>query len=247
MRRVAALLLCTVIAGCASVDAGPQKAAGITTIGIVSSVGDQLTLTKAGLTAMQDNEQSFPIQSWGIDDLIVGRASALLSKRYQVVAVNYQRAAFANLHESSPITGVDLLRSDPIKELVRTEITPQGLDAYLVITKATSSFGSRRSKVAGLGIVSRQTLSDSSIRVHALYRIRLVNGHGFEVKDNRQAQPFGANEIGRLAGPSQSVDDSFLPGPDGVAANQKLKGAITGLIEASLPATLKSMGLVDEP
>jgi hypothetical protein len=247
MRRLAALLLSVVVSGCASVDSGPREPAGITTIGIISSVGDRLTLTRAGLTGVQDNHQSFPIESWGIDDLIVGRATALLSKRFQVVPVSYRRSAFANLHASSPIAAVDLLRSDPIKQLVRTEITPQGLDAYLVITKATSTFGASGRKVAGLGIVSRQTLSDSSIRLHALYRVRLVGGRAFEVRDNRSASSLGANEIGRLAGPSQLVDDSYLPVPDGVEANQKLKTAITGLIERSLPATLKSMGLIDEP
>jgi hypothetical protein len=247
MRRVAALLLCAVAGGCASVDAGPTKPAGITTIGIISSVGDRFTLARAGLAGAQDDDQRFPIEAWGIDDLIVGRTTALLGKRYQVVPVKYSRAAFADVDAGSPIAAVDLLRSDPVKQLVRTDITPQGLDAYLVVTKATSTSGTRGRKVAGLGIVSGQTLSDSSIRIHALYRVRLVGGREFDVRDNRSASPLGASEIGRLAGPSQLVDDSFLPGSDGVAANQKLKTAITALIERSLPPTLKSMGLIDEP
>jgi hypothetical protein len=42
----------------------------------------------------------------------------------------------------------------PVKQLVRSEVSPQGLDAYVVITKATSAYGSRGWTVAGLGIIN---------------------------------------------------------------------------------------------
>ena len=239
-----ALLLCSVVTGCASLGAVPPKLQSIKTIGIIASVGDQLTLTKAGLTGVTDIEQSFPIDSWAIDDLIISRAGTLLSKRYQIQPVTYRRAAFAIVPGSSPL---NLLKKDPVKELIRTEAAPQGLDAYLVITKATSAYGARGRNVAGLGIISHKSVLDSYTQIHALYMIRLVAGNDFDMLDKRSALAPGNIEMRRLAGPSQLVDDSFLPGASGADGNQKLRAGITELIERSLPATLKSMGLTDEP
>ena len=84
----------------------------------------------------------------GIDDLIVG-ASALLGRRFQLQPVTYPRASFAARDRNSPFALVNMTRDDPIKELVRNQVTPQGLDAYVVITAATSPYGSRGRTVAG--------------------------------------------------------------------------------------------------
>ncbi len=247
MRLLMVLLLAIVVSGCASVGTASPKLQAVKTIGVISSVGDQLTLTKAGLTGVRNSDQSFPIESWGIDDLIVSRATMLLNKRFQVQSLTYRRADFATIHESSSNVIVNLLRNDQVKELVRTEVTPQGLDAYLVITKAKSAYSARGRSVAGLGIISQQAVFDSYIQIHALYEIRLVSGSDFEVLDRRLAMPSGNTEMVRLAGPSRLVDDTFLPTANGVAGNQKLRGGIADLIESSLPALLQSMGLVDQP
>src|SRR5579864_9621074 len=83
------------------------------TVGVISAVGDTLTLTRAGLTGLGNGEQRvYSIESWGIDDLIVGRAGSLLSGRFQVKQVTYKRAAFAALERNNPVVMVNLLRKD---------------------------------------------------------------------------------------------------------------------------------------
>jgi hypothetical protein len=96
-----------------------------------------------------------------LDDVIVSRISALLSRRFQVQPVTYRREAFATIERNSPIPLASRLREDPIKKLVRAEVSPQGLDAYVVVTKATSRYGSRARVVAGVGMISHHAVFDS--------------------------------------------------------------------------------------
>ena len=243
-QSIAALLLAGVTSACAAIGAAPSKGGAVRTVGIISAVGDELTVTKAGLTGVKTRERSLPIGSWGIDDLIVGRTGALLSRRFQVRPVTYRRAAFA-ASESPPAFVIMNLRRDPIGETVRAEVSPQGLDIYLVITKATSTYADRSRTVAGIGIIKHQTLFASYVQLHALYMIRVIDGHDLRVIDKRSASPLDHRETVRLAGPSRVVDESFLPdGSDG-SGNQKLQAAITELIEHSLPDALESLNLLD--
>jgi hypothetical protein len=248
-----ALFLLIVVSGCASIDARSPKLQAIKTVGVISAVGDELTLTKAGLTGFENHDQSVSIEPWGIDDLIVSRAGALLSRRFQVQPVTYKRAAFAALERDTSIAGpiavpifvVNRMRDDPIKALVRTQVSPQGLDAYVLITKAKTKFGSRGHTITGIGVINRAALFDSHAQAHALYMIRVIDGHDFSVIDTKSAPPVDNIEIVRLAGPSRTVDDSLLPTADDAARNEKLKAAIIDLIERSLPTTLQDLRLVN--
>jgi hypothetical protein len=244
-----ALLLC---GACAAIGTARPTLREFKTIGIISAVGDTLTLTKAGLTGFQDNEQSFPIEPWGVDDLILSRASELLSRHFSVQPVTYKRAAFAELEQIHPfavLNGLNRLRGlsgDPrIADLVRTSATPQGLDAYVVVTKAQSPHGSRGRKVTGIGIISDVTLLSTYTQVHALYVIRVIDGHSFKMIDKRSAAPLNNTDMVRLEGPTCLADDTFLPATGGAIGNEKLRAAVIDLVVRSLPTTLEQLRLVD--
>jgi hypothetical protein len=245
IRRLATLLLLVLLGACAAVDASPPKLDAVKTIGVVSAIGNELTLTKAGLTGFENRTQSFSIESWGIDDLIVSRANALLSRRFEVHPVIYQRATFAAVEGDSTITVVNLLRDDPIKKLIPAEVSPLGLDAYVIITKAKSKYGSTSRTVAGFGIINHSAVFGSYAQIHALYVVRVIDGHEFNLIEKRSASPLNNTEMFRLAGPSRLVDGSFLPTANDAAQNEPLKAGITDLIERSLPTTLQDLGLVD--
>jgi hypothetical protein len=244
-RSLAALLLLALLGACAAVDASAPKLAAIKTIGIISAIGGEFTITKAGLTGLASDAQSVPIEAWGIDDLIVSRAGALLGRRFDVRPLTYRRAAFAAVDEDSAVPAVNLLREDPIKKLVPAQVSPLGLDAYVLITKAKSIYGSTGRTVTGVGIVTRTAAFGFSSQIHALYVVRLLDGHEFKVIAKCSASPLDNAEINRLAGPSHPVDDSFLPAANDIPRNEKLKAAIIDLIERSLPTTLEDLGLVD--
>jgi hypothetical protein len=216
-----------------------EKLRLVKTVGIVSALGDQFTLAKAGLTGLDNGSRSVSIGSWALDDLIVQRVGEALSVRFQVQPVSYPRATFATIQESA-IAGVDLVRSDPFKKLVRTEVSPQGLDAYIVITKAKAPFGSSNRKVEGVGLITYRTVLESFALVHALYEIRVVDGRTFDIIEKFAAGSTERASGVRLAGPSLVIDANVAE-PD-----EKLHQAVVDLLVRSLPNTLIDMHLVGD-
>jgi hypothetical protein len=245
IRAVAALLLLLAVGACATIDGSATKPTAIKTVGVISAIGDEFTLTKAGLTGLDNGVRIFSIEPWGIDELVTGSAEVILRRRFQVQRLTYQRAAFAGQEKDSAITVVNLLRDDPLKKLVRSEVAPQGLDAYVVIAKAKSAYGSTGRAVTGIGMINHGAVFGSYIQVHALYVVWVIDGHDFKVIEKRQAPPLNNTEMLRLTGPSRMIDDSLLPAANDPARNEKLKAAITDLVERSLPTTLQQLRFVD--
>ena len=138
------------------------------------------------------------------------------------------------------VAPVNLLRSDPFKELVRSDVAPQGLDAYIVITRARSKLGNGRN-VEGIGLAQYRTLLADYGLIHALYEVRVIDGKSFNVIEKRAAAPLDNTGTMRLAGPSGPIDATF----EGPAANERLRAAVTDLITRSLPVTLGDMHLID--
>jgi len=242
----AALLLLLALGACASIGAPSSRLQSIKTVGVVAAVADDFSLTEAGLTGMESGESSVSIEPWGLDDLIVSRLGALLSRRFQVQNLTYRRAAFAQRERNATIAVANLLRDDPFKALLRAEVTPQGLDAYVVVTKATARYGSRGRLVGGVGLIRHSAVFGASATVHALYLIRVVDGHSFDVIDKRSAAPLDNTDLVRLPGPSRMLDASVLPPGNDVVSNEKLKAIVTDLIERSLEPTLQDLRLVGQ-
>jgi hypothetical protein len=211
----------------------------VRTVGIVSAIGDQFTFAKAGLTALDDRPRNVPIVSWGLDDLVVQQVTAALRGRFQVQPVTYARASFAASQEST-ITAVNLVRRDRFKTLVETEVSPQGLDAYIVITRAKANFGGGNRKVEGLGLVSYSTVLESYRLLHALYEIRVIDGKTFDIIEKLAAGPLDNTSNVRLAGPSLLIDANFDE------RDENLRRATLDLITRSLPNTLSDLHLLNQ-
>jgi hypothetical protein len=211
----------------------------VKTVGIISAIGDQFTFAKAGLTGLDNNPRGGPIASWGLDDLMVQQVADALSIRFQVQPVTYPRATFATTRESE-ITAVNLVRGDPFKKLVQTEVSPQGLDAYIVITKAKAYFGGGSRKVEGVGLIRYSTVLESFDLLHALYEIRVVDGKKFDIIEKLAAGPLDNASTVRLPGPSLMIDAGFDERDD------NLHRAVADLVIRSLPNTLSDMHLINQ-
>src|SRR5258707_10311852 len=239
----ATAVLAVNLGACAGFETRETKLQAVKTVGIISAVGDEMSFVQAGLTGLNNPAQSLPIRSWGLDDLIVQQATIALSGRFEVRPVNYQRSAFAAIKDS-PVAPVNLVRGDPFKQLVRTEVSPQGLDAYIVITKAKSNFNGSR-KVEGIGFITYGTVLASYNQIYALYEIRVFDGKNFDVIEKRSAPALDDAVDVKLPGPTRQVDDSYSPGTGDPVRNENLHRAITDLIVRSLTTPLSDMHLAD--
>lgn len=238
-----AVVLAVSLGACGTFATRDTKLQAVKTVGIISAIGDEMNVASAGLTGLNNTNRSLPIGVWGLDDLVVQQVAMALSARFNVQPVSYRRAAFAVITDS-PIRPMNLVRGDPFKKLIQTEVSPQGLDAYVVITKAKSSAGSGR-YVEGIGLIEYRTLLASHTQLHALYEVRVFEGKTFKVIEKRTAQPLDNPEGLKLAGPSRTVDETLAPGKDDPAQNERLRAAVADLLARSLAATLSDMHLAE--
>ncbi|AWM04809.1 hypothetical protein [Bradyrhizobium amphicarpaeae] len=245
MRRIAFLWIgfttaCVALGAAAAFETRASRIQAIKTVGIVSAIGEEMSLTQAGLTRLGATAQSLPISAWALDDLIVQQATRLLDGRFRVQSLTYRRAAFAAVRDLV-VAPVNLLRSDPFKELVRSDVAPRGLDAYIVITRAKSKLGNGRN-VEGVGLAEYRTLLADYGLIHALYEVRVIDGKSFDVIEKRAAAPLDNTGTMQLAGPSGPIDDTL----GGSASSERLRAAVVDLIMRSLPVTFADMHLIGD-
>jgi hypothetical protein len=171
--------------------------------------------------------------------MMTAKLRAALSTRFDVRPVTYKRAVFAAFPDRS-----GFLAQNFRPEVVR-EVSPQGLDAYLIVVKSErSSGGSSRPMFQGLGSTEGNTDVDPIMFVHAYYSIYLVDGRDFQVKSQAGShipRPYNPFIREFMSSPARKVDASMWPTSLNAAEHQKLKGVVVELIDQSLPPTLEKL------
>lgn len=244
--RAASVLAVLALVTCAGIGMGaaPQgRIVDVRAIGIISAFGDDFTVKTIGPTILHNDEKTIPVTAWGIDDGVVRKVKARLSGRYDVRPLTYKRVAFAARRIRVPRG--DFFGTNPIAELVRSEVSPQGLDAYLVVTSAASTVGNVGQTAGGIGIIARNAGVFGSVNeVHALYSLRLFDGRELALMAEATAPHFGDASPLFLNGPSRVVDGSYVPTAGDVVGNDRLRLAVNELIDRSLPAMLQQLQLI---
>jgi hypothetical protein len=232
------LLLALLAAGVAATLRAVPAAPALPKIGIVSAIGDKLYLRKIGLTVFGNGAEEMATDSWHLDDLMVAKVRAALSGRFDARPVSYQRTAFSALAE-----GNEVFPRERRPELVRTGVSPQGLDGYLVILKSKSKYGQTNQTLLGLGVLEAGTkLFGEQVYAYANYALGMVDGRSWAVSEEAKAflPPRSLSEVGGI---SRRVDKSLWPTSADATANQRLKGVLAELIDQSLPCALQRMRL----
>lgn len=187
--------------------------------------------------AFGNDIKDFPIDSWGIDDLVVRKARSLLNKGFDVRPVTYRRAAIA----SAPSGWSGL------SDTLRAEVSPQ-LDAYIVVTKAAAQYGGTNQLISGLGIVEGPF---NHYFIYAIFQVAMVDGRQFSAMARGLASLPGDKPCNPMfkpfiCGVNREVDRSWWPTSLNPASNQKLRGAMVEFIDKSLPNTLLQMQLTNQ-
>jgi hypothetical protein len=238
MGRALSLLLLLLLATVGAGLGAPPKPSGLPKLGIVSAIGDKFYARKTGLGFLGNDFKEMAIAAWGIDEMMTAKIRAALSPRFDVRPVTYKRAVFAAFPDRS-----GFLAQNFRPEVVR-EVSPQGLDAYLVVVKSERSNGGSRPLFQGLGSTEGNTDVDPIMFVHAYYNIYLVDGRDFQIKSQAGShipRPFNPFVREAMSSPARKVDASMWPTSLNAAEHQKLKGVVVELIDQSLPPTLEKL------
>jgi hypothetical protein len=61
------------------------------TIGLVSELGDTLSVQQIGIMVFGNAKTSVPIENWGIDALVYAKASSIVKAQFNVVPLNLSK------------------------------------------------------------------------------------------------------------------------------------------------------------
>ena len=102
-------------------------------IGVVSAIGDTFSLQKIGITVFGNELNTVPIDSWQIDNLVIGKISAFLSKAWTVRRISYPKGAFSSLDERQHPLFYNY--EEDLKGVVRRVTSSTKCDHYVVVVK----------------------------------------------------------------------------------------------------------------
>ena len=131
------------------------------TLAVASSCGNEGCGSSSPVPDIDDQMMHTPNGLRIVAVVPNGNWADALDARFDLVLCNPPYIRTADLgrlmpevarHEpASALPVIDRLHDIPVKTLVRTEVSPQGLDAYVIVTKASSRYGSRGHTVSGHG------------------------------------------------------------------------------------------------
>jgi hypothetical protein len=240
MYRTAIALLCFFTASAAIAQpAAPKKPDGRKSIGVISAVGERFSLQKIGIMVFGNDLKETPVQSWGIDDLVAGKISAVLGKQYNVKRIVAPKGAFDAIDQPG---GLFRDREAEQRELVRKIAASHKSDLYIVVTRGGSPYGNSNQVLSGLGILEAGApITSDNVYLFALSVIAVYDGRTFELVKRKAGSVGQSTFLAVVKGPHQKVDKSWWPASPQVAQNEKLKNATRALVEQSIAMTVPDL------
>ena len=212
-------------------DRDPYR--NISTVAVVSGVGDQLQLAYRG-TLFRHHMTSVPTPDSNLDDTIETQVSQILSKRFEIKKVPVDRAKLA----STVISGIGVPPETHINGLTANA----GVDAYVVIVKHQSLIGRSFDEVSGLGVWRNEPFGSTYTGAFANYMVLVIDGHTLSVMRSwlASSSPAWTDLIDY-----QTIDDKTWPDNDKPSSQQlkTIRAAEDSILSDSLPETLYRIGL----
>ena len=250
---VVVALLLLFAGGCTGIGLGPPSSeaskaiAKARTVGVISAIGHKFALQKIGITVFGNELNEMPIDSWGIDNAVVNRVSALLSKRFTVKRIGVPPGAFASYESPG---GAFRDTDAELQGIVRKLAQSQNCDLVVVVIRAGVPWGSSNQVVVGLGLLEAGGLINAdNVTLFAVTTVIVYDGHTFERLHWRRAEfEIGASLMGNaINGPHRTLDRSWWPATPQAVHSDKLKSATRALVEQSMTSTVPQvMGLTKQ-
>jgi hypothetical protein len=244
MYRSVVVALLLLVGGCAGMAgvAAPETAKAVEkarTVGVISAVGGKFALQKVGITVFGNELNEVPIGSWGLDDAVASRVSAVLSKRFTVKRIAVPQEALAAYEKPAAFSDSDAT----LQGIVRKLAGSANCDLYIVVTRAGISFSGTNQVVAGIGMVEGGgAINPDNVTLYAVTTVHLYDGRTFErLLWQRPGFSIGGSIGNVVNAPHRTLDRTWWPAtPQGVN-NEKYKAATRALLVDSVGAAIPEM------
>ena len=240
VKRILVLALLCILSACVH-PVSPERASALKTVGVISLTGNNITLQSVGHLALSNESTTEQVPEWGLNQFILDRFNAELSKRYDVRSVTVDKTALQPGQFSLESLGA----------AVRASASPQGLDAYIVVLGGSSRYGTTNFSVLGVGLLSVPApfFTGHNYYLHALYRVLVIDGSSGAMIGDGSAPPLpDAGIMPNIRGPYRVVDESWwAPSLAEMSQQQRqqLGDGLKDVIQRSVPDTLRTLKLAD--
>ena len=196
---------------------------------------------KIGLTIFNNEYSEVPIESWGLDDLVVARVRAAAGARFAVRRIAYASDAFETFDH--PEKRVPKYFDEGLKTIMETVTRSDQCERYFLVLKGAAEFGGTNQVIKGMGIVNRGFAALNTTFLHALSYIMVFDGRTYETLKTgvgRQDYPVGSSIFGVLRGPGYELKDfSWPPTPDAITGlPDRTRTLLAESLDKALPELL---------
>ncbi len=222
-----------------AIESGPCR------LGVISALGDQLAVSKFGLTVFETEEDEVTLPGWGLDDLAMARVRAATGGDPTVRRIGYPKGAFEVYYHPTSRFLPDPKES--LTAIVRNVTTNASCARYLVVTRFETTIPNTTLRLRGIGAYNQGV--GSILRHSHLFanvNITLIDGQSYE-----KISSFSADTGARLAetmrlteDPLNKLDNADFPEPLAAAASstvlrERLRTLVAAKLDRDLPSYLK--------
>jgi hypothetical protein len=211
-------------------------------IGVIPSVGDRFSVQHIGFTVFGNEFTEVPIESWGLDELVVARVRAVVGAGTSVKRIAHSREAFEPYYH--PLGQLFRDASNDLAAVVRQIATKAHCERYLVVTRAAGQVPGTNQRADGIGVLTNW--SSGAFKKGSLFgfiKITVFDGQSFA----KHEDPLGSVGARLAASLSnlvkdqnfQLLDDFEAPAtPEAVASNSRLRDGTRAMLAAKLDKIL---------
>lgn len=207
-------------------------------LGVISALGGRFAVQHIGLTVFGNELTEVPVESWGLDDLVVARVRAAAGGG-AVRRISYAKDAFDPYYRPSKQLFRDA--SNDLTDVVRQIAAKSGCARYLVVTRSGGQVGGTNQNASGIGLLTNW--SSGAFKKGALFaffRISVFDGQTFANQDPSVGERLAAHFSNLLKDENfRTLDDFEAPTtPEAAAGNIRLRDGARALLAAKLDKML---------
>ena len=227
-----------------STDAKPHaQAQSGRCLGVIAAAGDRFMVKKIGLTVFGTETKIAPIETWGLDDLIVARVRVAAGAGVPVLRLAYPKDAFEPYYD--PQSKAFRNSWGQLTAIVRRIAAGTNCRRYVVVTELPGAYARTNETLSGVGVFQASLFKKTYL--FAYIHVTVFDGENFAIRKNPYAT-IQSRLTEALLVPRKDfnleIDGTLFPLSAAEAANSTTlrdgaRAVLTERLDDLLPAFLK--------